>query len=68
MSAKIPGRIWEKISEVPNPAGCPERYADVLCRLPDDTLLLPVATTIDVAPDADRIVHYWAIRWRPVRE
>ena len=43
------GRTWEKLSEVDNPAiqpaplvDCPERYADTLCRLPDDTLLLPV--------------------------
>ena len=43
------GRTWDKLSEVDNPAiqpaplvDCPERYADTLCRLPNDTLLLPV--------------------------
>ena len=43
------GRTWEKLSEVDNPTlrpiggvDTPERYADTLCRLPDDTLLLPV--------------------------
>ena len=36
------GRTWEKLSEVDNPAWSPERYACTLCRLPDDTLLLPI--------------------------
>ena len=43
------GRTWEKLSEVDNSVirptphvDHPERYADTLCRLPDDTLLLPV--------------------------
>ena len=36
------GETWEKLSEVDNPAGCPVRYANIMCRLPDDTLVLPV--------------------------
>ena len=36
------GRTWDKLSEVDNPAHCPVRYPGTLCRLPDDTLLLPV--------------------------
>ena len=48
------GRTWEKISEVDNEvvkpaplADCPERYAGTLCRLPDDTLLLPVESRFE---------------------
>ena len=36
------GETWEKVSEVDNPAACPVRYASFICRLPDDTLILPV--------------------------
>ena len=48
------GRTWEKLSEVDNEvvqpaplADCPERYADTLCRMPDDTLLLPVESRFE---------------------
>ena len=40
------GRTWEKLSEVDNPAWSQERYACTLCRLPDDTLLLPVESRL----------------------
>jgi hypothetical protein len=45
------GRTWEKISELPNPAGCPTRHADVLCRLSDDTLLLPIESRFEWRED-----------------
>ena len=40
------GRTWEKLSEVDNPAWSQERYACTLCRLPDDTLLMPVESRL----------------------
>ena len=36
------GRTWDKLSEVDNPAHCPVRHPNILCRLPDDTLVLPI--------------------------
>lgn len=45
------GRTWDKLSEVPNPAECPERYAGILCRLPDDTLLLPIESRFEWRED-----------------
>ena len=48
------GRTWEKLSEVDNEvikpgplADYPERYAGTLCRMPDDTLLLPVESRFE---------------------
>lgn len=35
-------RTREPVAEVGNPSGCPERFANTLCRLEDDTLLLPI--------------------------
>ena len=45
------GRTWEKLSEVDNPAGCPQRYACTPCRLPDDTLVLPVESRFEWEQD-----------------
>ena len=39
------GRTWEKLSDVDNPGGSPVRHPHTLCRLPDDTLLLPIGST-----------------------
>ena len=46
------GRTWEKIADIDNPAELPTRYADTLCKLKDDTLLLPIESRLDhsVAP------------------
>ena len=58
------GRTWEKLSEVDNPAirpapevPFPERYADTLCRLPDDTLLLPVESRYGWLRDPAYVHH-----------
>ncbi len=36
------GRTWKQISEIENPAKCAVRHSGALCRLSDDTLVLPV--------------------------
>ncbi len=36
------GRTWEQISEIENPAKCTLRLPGTLCRLSDDTLVLPI--------------------------
>ena len=41
------GRTWDKLSEVDNPAHCPVRHPDTLCRLADETLLLPVESRFE---------------------
>ena len=45
------GRTWDKLSEVDNPAHCPVRHPDTLCRLADDTLLLPVESRYQWSQD-----------------
>ena len=49
------GRTWQKLSEVPNPAACPVRHAGALCRLPDDTLVLPVESRAEWARDPEYV-------------
>ena len=46
------GRTWEKIAEIENPAELLIRHADTLCKLEDDTLLLPIESRLShsVAP------------------
>ena len=39
------GRTWEQLSEVDNPGGSPVRDPHTLCRLPEDTLLMPVGSS-----------------------
>lgn len=56
------GRTWEKLSEIPNTLiqpgpgdDRPERYAGYLCRLPDDTLLLPVESRFKYVLDPEYV-------------
>ena len=49
------GRTWEKLSEVDNPSHAPVRYPDILCRLSDDTLLLPIESRFEYFADPNYV-------------
>lgn len=49
------GRTWEELSEIDNPVASPVRHADTLCRLPDDTLLLPIESRYDRGLDPNYV-------------
>ena len=49
------GETWENLSEVDNPAGCPVRYSNTLCRLPDDTLILPIESRFEHNQDPNYV-------------
>ena len=49
------GATWDRLSEVDNPAGCPVRYANTMCRLPDDTLILPIESRYEWNQDPNYV-------------